>query len=360
MTDLDSIQGDFERALAGAADERALEEIRIRFLGRNGLIAAEFSRMSEVPPEGRRARGADLNKLKGFIESKLKEAQSGRSGPAARSAAFDVTLPARSVSRGAAHPVLTTLNDICDIFGRAGFEIAGGPEAETDWYNFGALNVPADHPARDMHDTFYIADCGLRIADLNSRSAIRNPQYLLRTHTSPVQIHVMEKRRPPVRVIAPGRVYRRDDDVSHAPMFHQVEGLWVDRGVTMRDLRGLLEYFAKTLFGSSVHLRLRPSFFPFTEPSLEVDVSCVICGGESRQRASACRTCKSTGWLEILGAGMVHPNVFKSVKIDPSSVTGLAFGMGVERIAMLRYAISDIRLFYENDVRFVAQFGALG
>lgn len=352
MDSLIDLRTEFERAISEALDAASVEGVRVRFLGRKGLIAEEFKQMGQLTADERRVRGADLNDLKNFCETKLKDAQSrAGGGPRPAAAGLDVTLPGRATHAGAAHPLMTTLTDICDIFRLAGFDIASGPEVETDWYNFGALNIPEDHPARDMHDTFYLEKAGE-----GGRSREKAGEYLMRTHTSPVQIRVMERQKPPVRVIAPGRVYRRDDDVSHTPMFHQVEGLWVDRGVTMGDLKGLLDYFAKTLFGTSVRLRFRPSFFPFTEPSLEVDVSCVICGGGGR---GECRTCKSTGWLEILGAGMVHPNVFCAVKYDPSKVTGLAFGMGVERIAMLRYAIDDIRLFYENDVRFLAGLGSL-
>ena len=328
----------------GAVGADGVEAVRVRFLGRKGLLADEFRRMGELGPDERRARGAALNELKVFCEKRLADARDRLAAGVRSAAGVDVTLPGRRAPAGVAHPVMTTLRDICEVFRLAGFDIASGPEVETDRYNFEALNIPPDHPARDMHDTFYLADS-------NPKSKIQNPKFLLRTHTSPVQIRVMEKQKPPVRVIAPGRVYRRDDDVSHTPMFHQVEGLWVDAGVTLSDLKGLLEYFAKSIFGEGVRLRFRPSFFPFTEPSLEVDVSCVICGGGMHSRS--CRTCKSTGWLEILGAGMVHPNVFRSVRYDSRRVTGLAFGMGVERITMLRYAIDDIRLFYENDIRFL-------
>ena len=234
---------------------------------------------------------------------------------------------------------MTTLNDICEIFRLAGFDIAAGPEVETDWYNFGALNVPQDHPARDMHDTFYISDLKNPGKHENPKSQIPNPKSLLRTHTSPVQIHVMEKQKPPVRVIAPGRVYRRDDDISHTPMFHQVEGLWVDevgRGPTLRDLKGLLEYFAASIFGNSARLRFRPSFFPFTEPSVEVDV-----WFPAQQK-----------WLEVMGAGMVHPEVLRNAGIDATTCQGFAFGLGVERFAMIKYGIPDIRLFHSGDIRF--------
>ncbi len=353
MSAIADLREEFENRLARAQDGPALEDLRILFLGRKGHLADQFKQMGSLGPEDRRTTGAALNELKIHCERRLKEAlgRMASSAPAGGRGVeqVDVTLPGRSVHAGSAHPLITTQNDICEIFRLAGFDIETGPEVETDWYNFGALNVPVDHPARDMHDTFYLASSTPPGGQGN-----KDPDaYLLRTHTSPVQIHVMERQKPPLRVIAPGRVYRRDDDISHTPMFHQVEGLWVDEGVTLRDLKGLLEYFAKRMFGESTGTRFRPSFFPFTEPSLEMDVSCVICGG-SRQ----CRTCKSSGWLEILGAGMVHPEVFRAVGIDPGKVTGLAFGMGVERIAMLRYAIDDIHQFYDNDLRFLADLGA--
>lgn len=337
--------------LSAAADAPAVESVRVKYLGRKGELAEQFRRMGEMSAEQRRDAGAALNELKQYCEKNLKEAALRAAGSARQTPQrFDVTMPGRIPHLGIAHPLVTTLNDICEIFHAAGFDIAVGPEVETEWYNFEALNVSADHPARDMHDTFYVEGSRLNAVDGKSTA----PKYLMRTHTSPVQIHAMQRMRPPVRVIAPGRTYRRDDDVSHTPMFHQVEGLWVDDGVTLRDLKGLLEYFAKSIFGASTRIRVRPSFFPFTEPSIEVDVSCVLCGA----KAGGCRVCKHSGWIEILGAGMVHPNVFKSVDYDPSKVTGLAFGMGVERVAMLRYGIDDIHLFYDNDLRFLENLGS--
>ncbi len=249
--------------------------------------------------------------------------------------AVDVTLPAAGSGLGTIHPISRTMAEICDILGGMGFEIAEGPEVEDDYHNFEALNIPSDHPARDMHDTFFVE--GGR---------------LLRTHTSPVQIRVMESRRPPVRIIAPGAVYRHDDDVTHSPMFHQIEGLMVDRGITFAHLKGVLTEFLRRVFGRDLAVRLRPSFFPFTEPSAEVDVACVVC----QQQSSTCRVCKGTGWLEILGAGMVDPAVFAAVGYDPEEFSGFAFGLGVERIAMLKYKIDDIRLFYSGDLRFLRQF----
>jgi phenylalanyl-tRNA synthetase alpha chain len=245
----------------------------------------------------------------------------------------DVTLPGRRQPRGRIHPLNRVMAEVCDIFLYLGFEAVTGPEVELDWYNFEALNLPPDHPARDMQDTFYF-----------------NDQVLLRTHTSPMQIRTMEKRQPPVRIIAPGKVYRRDSDITHSPMFHQVEGLLVDKHVTFADLKGVLTAFVHQMFGPEVGVRFRPSYFPFTEPSAEVDIQCVMCGGDG------CRVCQATGWLEVLGSGMVHPAVFEAVGYDPEIYTGFAFGLGVERIAMLKYGIDDIRLFFENDLRFLRQF----
>jgi len=246
---------------------------------------------------------------------------------------IDVTLPGRSVNCGRVHPVVQIRREICSVFSSFGFSIVEGPEIELDYYNFEALNIPKDHPARDMQDTFYIDE-----------------NIVLRTHTSPVQIRVMEKIKPPLRILSPGKVYRRDSDVSHTPMFHQIEGLLVDKNVTFGDLKGILSAFLKKIFGSSTMLRFRPSFFPFTEPSAEVDICCVMCGGKG------CRVCGQSGWLEILGSGMVDPAVFRNVDYDPDEYSGFAFGLGLERIAMLKYGISDIRLFFENDIRFLKQF----
>jgi len=246
---------------------------------------------------------------------------------------IDITLPGRCIRPGRMHPVTQVMEEIEEIFSGLGFDVAEGPEVELDYYNFEALNLPKDHPARDMQDTFYVSD-----------------EVLLRTHTSPVQIRVMEKERPPLRVIAPGTVYRRDSDITHTPMFHQVEGFMVDKGVTFSNLKGVLTHFLHSLFGDRTDIRFRPSFFPFTEPSAEIDIRCVMCGG------SGCRVCKGSGWLEILGAGMIHPEVFRSVKYDPEEYTGFAFGLGIERIAMLKFGIEDIRMFFENDLRFLRQF----
>jgi phenylalanyl-tRNA synthetase alpha chain len=255
---------------------------------------------------------------------------------------LDVTLPGRVRLPGRRHPVSRTMEEIVQTFSRLGFDVAGGPEIELDYFNFEALNIPKDHPARDMQDTFYVDSSWLK----------QKPEspVLLRTHTSPVQIRTMLQKKPPVRILAPGRVYRRDSDVTHTPMFHQVEGLYVDKDVSFAELKGTLDAFVKAFFGSDTKTRFRPSFFPFTEPSAEVDITCVKCSGKG------CRICKTTGWLEVLGAGMVHPNVFKSAGYDPDQVTGYAFGMGVERIAMLRYQIDDLRMMFENDVRFLEQF----
>jgi len=246
---------------------------------------------------------------------------------------LDISLPGRIIRRGTLHPITQIINEAKTIFMQMGYEIVEGPEVELDYYNFEALNIPPDHPARDMQDTFFITE-----------------QLLLRSQTSPVQIHTMERRQPPIRIVAPGKVYRADSDISHSPMFHQIEGLVVDRGITFADLKGTLQLFAERMFGAHTKIRLRPSYFPFTEPSAEVDVSCIICAG------AGCRVCKETGWLEILGSGMVHPHVLEKVGYDPREVTGFAFGAGIERIAMLKYGIGDIRLLFENDVRFLQQF----
>ncbi len=326
-------------AIEGAGDPEALEQIRVRVLGRKGQLTEILRGLSAFPPEMRREGGQPANALKAHIEAKLQERQQGlrvalHEGLAVRDA-IDITLPGRPVRRGSLHPLTATLYEIVEIFQHLGFSVAEGPEVELDYYNFEALNIPKDHPARDMQDTFYVTD-----------------EVLLRTHTSPVQIRVMEAQTPPVRIVAPGRVYRRDADPTHSPMFHQVEGLLVDYGVSFADLKGTLQAFVDQFFGAGTRLRYRPSFFPFTEPSAEVDIACVMCKG------TGCRVCKGSGFLEILGSGMVDPEVFRMVGYDPE-ITGFAFGMGVERIAMLRYGIDDIRLFFENDLRFLQQFPSL-
>jgi phenylalanyl-tRNA synthetase alpha chain len=340
-----------EAALKSGADP---EHLRIKYLGKKGELTALLAGMGKLPPDQRKGVGEKVNKAKAQIETWLTEAAQ-RAGEAKLEAELkgpklDVTLPGRGRAPGHRHPVSRTLEDIVATFSRLGFDVVSGPEIELDWYNFEALNVPPEHPARDMQDTFYI-DAKTLGAHLHSGVMRADSGVLLRTHTSPVQIRLMQKQKPPVRAVMPGRVYRKDSDLTHTPMFHQVEGLLVDEGpVTFAELKGTLDAFAKAFFGSSVKTRFRPSFFPFTEPSAEVDVSCTICGGVG------CRVCKQTGWLEVLGSGMVHPNVFKNAGYAPGSVNGFAFGMGVERLAMLRFGIDDLRTMFENDYRFLAQF----
>ena len=334
---LQELKNQAQIELEQVADEVSLQNLKAKFVGRKGGITEIVKSMKDVLPQDRPKMGKLINEVKTFVETlfeeksnQLKEDKKKRSIAEER---IDVTLPGRSVSVGAKHPVSQVMEEIITIFERMGFEVAEGPEVETDYYNFEALNIPKNHPARDMQDTFYISD-----------------DVVLRTHTSPVQIRIMEKQEPPIKIIAPGRVYRCDSDVSHTPMFHQIEGLLVDKNVTFGDLKGVLTEFLRLMFGSSLGVRFRPSFFPFTEPSAEVDIECVICSGQG------CRVCKDSGWLEILGCGMVDPEVFKSVKYDPEVYSGFAFGMGSERIAMLKFGINDIRLFFENDVRFLRQF----
>ncbi len=322
-------------AIQEAKNPEELESLRVHYLGRKGALTGVLRSLGQLDPEVRRRVGQEANRAKAALEEALEQALQALKAAARRLAAtaVDVTLPGRRSPRGRLHPLNQIMAEVCDIFLHLGFEAVEGPEVELDWYNFEALNLPPDHPARDMQDTFYFDD-----------------KVLLRTHTSPMQIRTMEKRRPPVRIIAPGKVYRRDSDITHSPMFHQVEGLLVDRGVTFADLKGVLTAFVHQMFGPEVGVRFRPSYFPFTEPSAEVDIECVICRGEG------CRVCKTTGWLEVLGSGMVHPAVFEAVGYDPETYTGFAFGLGIERIAMLKYGIDDIRLFFDNDLRFLRQF----
>ena len=323
------------RDVAGAGDDsKALDGVRVRYLGRKGELAQLFKGLGGVSAEDRPRMGQVLNEAKATLEELIGQAQESLKEKELQAREhFDVTIPGRRPLRGRLHPITQTAIEIGRIFSGMGFETVEGPEVELDYYNFEALNIPKDHPARDMQDTFYISD-----------------DVVLRTHTSPIQVRVMEKRRPPIRIIAPGRTYRCDSDVTHTPMFHQVEGLMVGHDISFGDLKGILTLFVREMFGSDVGLRFRPSFFPFTEPSAEVDIQCVMCGGKG------CRVCSQTGWLEILGSGMVDPEVFRMVGYDPEEVTGFAFGMGIERIAMLKLGIDDLRLFYENDLRFLRQF----
>jgi len=322
------------RELEGVMDPQGLEQFRIAYLGKKGRITAMMKRLGGIPAEERPEVGQLANRIKGDLAERFEERRGNISSEKRREEpSLDLTLPGREPARGHVHPITQVFREICDIFGRMGFQVVEGPNVELDYYNFEALNIPKDHPARDMQDTFYVSD-----------------NVVLRTHTSPMQVRVMERQPPPVSVIAPGKVYRRDSDVTHSPMFHQVEGLLVDKGVSFGDLKGTLTSFAHQMFGAYTGLRFRPSFFPFTEPSAEVDIQCVICHGKG------CRTCSHTGWLEILGSGMVDPAVYEFVNYDPELYSGFAFGMGIERVAMLKYGIDDIHLFYRNDMRVLRQF----
>jgi phenylalanyl-tRNA synthetase alpha chain len=352
---LEALATGAREAIGSAADEKALEDLRVRFLGKKGELSAVLRGMGALPAEERPRVGEVANRVRDDVEALLADAKGrldARKLEAELSGApIDVTLPARRlVPRGHRHPITRATEDISAIFARLGYEVASGPEIELDWFNFEALNIPPDHPARDMQDTFYV-----EVSTLGDGAA--DGSVLLRTHTSPVQIRSMQRLGgPPVRIICPGRVYRSDYDQTHSPMFHQVEGLCVDEGITFADLKGTLAAFARAYFGEGTRTRFRPSYFPFTEPSAEVDVSCSICGGTGKKDGKRCGTCKETGWLEVLGAGMVHPKVLENGGIDPKRYSGFAFGMGVERMAMLRYGIDDLRLYFENDLRFLEQF----
>ena len=336
---IDRLQMKLKEEIAGAGDLNELDNIRVRYLGKKGEITLLIRNMSRLSAEERPLFGKRLNELKAaaetMLEERKKELNSELSVKRWEKERVDITLPGRPFNLGRKHPITMVLQEIEEIFTSMGFKIAEGPEVELDYYNFEALNMPKDHPARDMQDSFYI-----------------NPEILLRTHTSPVQIRTMQSQAPelPVRIIAPGKVYRRDDDITHSPVFHQVEGLAVDKGISLADLKGTLLMFAREMFGKDREIRLRPSFFPFTEPSAEVDISCIVCNGKG------CRICGETGWLEILGSGMVHPRVLEVSGYNPEEVSGYAFGMGVERIAMLKYGIEDIRLFYTNDLRMLSRY----
>lgn len=334
---LNEIREEAVIALNGVSDEKSLNELKTRVLGRKGELTRFLRGIKDLPKDEKARIGQMANKIKNELEELVEEKEvdlreeSERRGALAES--IDITLPGRNRFTASQHILRLVTKELMDIFSGLGFQLAEGPEVELDYYNFEALNIPKDHPARDMQDTFYVSE-----------------NVVLRTHTSPVQIRTMESTKPPVRIVCPGKVYRRDADITHSPMFMQIEGLWVDEDITMADLKGILIAFVEEYFGEGVGLRFRPSFFPFTEPSAEVDIECVICGG------SGCRTCSDTGWLEILGSGMVNPELYRFVGYDPEKYTGFAFGMGIERVAMLKYRIPDIRTFYDNDIRFIKQF----
>jgi phenylalanyl-tRNA synthetase alpha chain len=334
QSEIEQVRREALAEIATVHDRAGRESFRIQFLSRKGRIATLFDLLKSVSPDERPALGKQLNEIRSFVQSLLDENEASLGSPRASEAPPDLTLPGRRHWIGSRHPLSQTLLDIENIFLGMGFRIAVGPEIEDDYHNFEALNFPPDHPARDMQDTFFISGT-----------------YLLRTHTSPGQIRVMEQQQPPVRVIVPGRVYRNEAISSRSYcLFHQVEGLYVDSGVTFSELKGTLLSFARQFFGEQIKYRFRPSYFPFTEPSAEMDISCIFCSGKG------CRVCKFTGWLEILGCGMVDPNVYRFVGYDPDRYTGYAFGIGVDRVAMLRYGIDDIRLFFENDLRFLKEF----
>jgi phenylalanyl-tRNA synthetase alpha chain len=335
--ELEGLQGETLFSLSKARTEKEVSEIRIRVLGRKGSLTQLLKTLGTLPETDRRELGQRANQVKAALETKIEEAlvriQEEERRGALREEWIDITLPGRKFPFGKKHPITQILEEVIEIFSRLGFDVVEGPEVELDYYNFEALNIPKGHPAREMQATFFISD-----------------EVVLRTHTSPMEVRTMEKQSPPVRIISPGAVYRRDFDPTHSPMFHQVEGLLVDKGITFADLKGVLTVFVHQMFGKETKLRFRPSFFPFTEPSAEVDIQCVMCGGKG------CGVCSNSGWLEILGSGMTDPAVFKFVNYYPEEVTGFAFGMGIERIAMLKFGINDIRLFFTNDLRFLKQF----
>jgi phenylalanyl-tRNA synthetase alpha chain len=337
IRELEKVKLEARKDLFSVEDKATLQRLKGKYLGRQGILTEFLRSMATFPPEERPAIGQAINLFKEELTQEINTRGDALKRKKHEKELYgetlDLTLPGRTPLQGHMHPLTQVLEEVADIFASLGFQIADGPEMELDYYNFEALNIPKDHPARDMQDTFYISD-----------------DIVLRTHTSPVQVRTMEKHHPPLRIIAPGKAYRCDADINHSPMFHQVEGLMVDRDVTFADLKGTIAVFIQQMFGKDTKLRFRPSFFPFTEPSAEVDIQCVICRGKG------CRVCSQTGWLEILGSGMVDPAVYSFVDYDPEEFTGFAFGLGIERIAMLKYGIDDIRLFFENDLRFLSQF----
>lgn len=332
---IEQIKSEALKALLEAADTDQIKSLSVKYLGRKGLVTLFLRNISQLPAKERPEAGKQANITKRELESAFEKAiadlEAKNKGDERKT--IDVSLPGRPSSQGTLHPITQITRRICSIFSKMGFDIAEGPEVETDYYNFEALNIPKNHPARDMQDTFYVSD-----------------NIVLRTHTSPIQVHIMEQNAPPIRIVAPGKVYRCDSDLTHTPMFNQVEGLLVDEQVSFGDLKGTLEAFVHEIFDEQISLRFRPSFFPFTEPSAEVDILCVMCRGKG------CKVCSNTGWLEVLGCGMVHPAVFENVGYDTRRYNGFAFGMGVERIAMLKYGINDLRMFFESDYRFLRQF----
>lgn len=337
IEELERLKAETLGSLSEAKTEKEVSDIRVKALGRKGNLTQLLKSLGTLPEDQRREIGKRANEVKAALEARIEEVlaqiREAERKEALKREWIDITLPGRVIPHGKKHPLTQILDEVIEIFSRLGFDVVEGPEVELDYYNFEALNIPKGHPARDMQATFFISD-----------------EVVLRTHTSPVEVRTMEKQSPPVRIISPGAVYRRDFDPTHSPMFHQVEGLLVDKGITFADLKGVLTVFVHQMFGRETKLRFRPSFFPFTEPSAEVDIQCVMCGGKG------CGVCSNTGWLEILGSGMTDPAVFKYVNYDPEELTGFAFGMGIERIAMLKFGINDIRLFFNNDLRFLKQF----
>lgn len=337
MIELENISKEAEESIIAATDLSMLDDLRVEYLGKKGRVTGFLKGLGSLSAEERPAAGAKINEVKqslqGLINERKSYFESVELDAKLAQETIDVTLPGRGEDVGGLHPVTRTMERIESFFSRVGYDIEMGPEIEDDYHNFEALNIPSHHPARAMHDTFYI-----------------DPTTVLRTHTSPVQVRTMERAAPPIRIICPGRVYRCDSDLTHTPMFHQVEGLVVDKDISFADLKGVIDQFLKAFFEADLPVRFRPSYFPFTEPSAEVDIQCTNCGGKG------CRVCSHTGWLEVMGCGMVHPNVLEHCKVDADAFTGFAFGMGVERLAMLRYGVNDLRLFFENDLRFLKQF----
>ncbi|HAZ80412.1 MAG TPA: phenylalanine--tRNA ligase subunit alpha [Porticoccaceae bacterium] len=337
MNELQTLASQAEASINDAVDLSGLDNLRVEYLGKKGKLTSLLKGLGRLSAEDRPAAGAQINEVKqivqGLINARKTQFEDIAMDAKLVGETIDVTLPGRGQSVGGLHPVTRTMERIEDFFTKIGYEVQVGPEIEDDYHNFEALNIPSHHPARAMHDTFYI-----------------DPNTVLRTHTSPVQVRTMEAQAPPIRIICPGRVYRCDSDLTHTPMFHQVEGLVVDKDISFADLKGVIDQFLKAFFEADLAVRFRPSYFPFTEPSAEVDIQCTNCAG------NGCRVCSHTGWLEVMGCGMVHPNVLQHCKVDPEAFTGFAFGMGVERLAMLRYGVNDLRLFFENDLRFLKQF----